>query len=84
MDYQIIKMNDNTWRVEDHGVRFFLLAGRDKALLIDSGMQVHNAKEIAESLGVKKTRTFLIAKAMTDLGLIAANGRGKNKKYYLV
>ena len=50
MDYQIIKMNDNTWRIEDHGVRFFLLAGREKALLIDSGMQVHNAREIAESL----------------------------------
>ena len=50
MDYQIIKMNDNTLRIEDHGVRFFLLAGREKALLIDSGMQVHNAKEIAESL----------------------------------
>jgi ATP-dependent DNA helicase RecG len=40
--------------------------------------------EMSELLGVKKTRTFLIAKAMTDLGLIAANGRGKNKKYYLV
>lgn len=50
MDYQIIKMNDNTWRIEDHGVRFFLLTGREKALLIDSGMQVHNAREIAESL----------------------------------
>ena len=50
MDYQIIKMNDNTWRIEDHGVRFFLIAGREKALLIDSGMQVHNAREIAESL----------------------------------
>ena len=50
MDYQIIQMNQNTWRIEDNGVRFFLLAGTKKALLIDSGMQVHNAKEIAESL----------------------------------
>lgn len=47
---EIIKMSDNTWRIEDEGVRFFLLAGEEKALLIDSGMQIHNAKEIAEGL----------------------------------
>lgn len=47
---EIIKINEDTWRIEDEGVRFFLLAGEKKALLIDSGMQIHNAKEIAESL----------------------------------
>lgn len=47
---QIIQMNENTWRIEDQGVRFFLLKGTEKALLIDSGMQTHNAKEIAELL----------------------------------
>ena len=47
---EIIQINDETWRIEDAGVRFFLLAGKEKALLIDSGMQVHNAKEIAEGL----------------------------------
>ena len=47
---EIIKINETTWRIEDSGVRFFLLAGEKKALLIDSGMQVHNAKEIAEGL----------------------------------
>lgn len=47
---EIIQINENTWRIEEEGVRFFLLAGEKKALLIDSGMQVQNAKEIAESL----------------------------------
>ena len=47
---EIININENTWRIEDGGVRFFLLAGDQKALLIDSGMQIHNAKEIAEGL----------------------------------
>lgn len=47
---EIIQINENTWRMEDGHVRFFLLAGEKKALLIDSGMQVHNAREIAESL----------------------------------
>ena len=47
---EIMKMSDDTWRIEDKGVRFFLLAGKEKALLIDSGMQINNAKEIAQQL----------------------------------
>ena len=47
---KIIQINRNTWRIEEQGVRFFLLAGREKALLIDSGMNIHNARDIAESL----------------------------------
>ena len=50
MDHEVIQMNRNTWRVEDHGVRFFLLTGKERALLIDSGMQVHHAREIAATL----------------------------------
>ena len=46
----IIKMSENSWRIEDEGVRFFLLAGDEKALLIDSGMRIRNAKEIAQQL----------------------------------
>ena len=47
---EIIQINDTTWRIEDNGVRFFLLTGTEKALLIDSGMNTPNAKEIAESI----------------------------------
>ena len=50
MEYQIIQMNENTWRIEDGGVRLFLLAGTERALLIDSGMNVHNARDIAAGL----------------------------------
>ena len=51
MAHEIIQINDNTWRIEEDGhVRFFLLTGTKEALLIDSGMQIHNAREIAESL----------------------------------
>ena len=46
----IVQMNENTWRIEDGGVRFFLLTGSEKALLIDSGMMVHDARNIAEEL----------------------------------
>ena len=50
MNCEIIPMGEGTWRIDDGGVRFFLLAGTEKALLIDSGMTVRNAKEIAETL----------------------------------
>lgn len=45
---EIIKMNENTWRIEDGGVRCFLLEGKDKALLIDSGMTLPDARTLAE------------------------------------
>lgn len=47
---EIIKINEESWRIEDNGVRFFLIMGSNKALLIDSGMTVHNAREIASGL----------------------------------
>ena len=50
MDYEVIKINENSWRIEDTGVRFFLLIGTERALLIDSGMRVANARNIAEEL----------------------------------
>lgn len=50
MDYQVIQIDSHTWRIEEERVRFFLLEGEERALLIDSGMQVRNAREIAEGL----------------------------------
>ncbi len=51
MGYEIVEVNENTWRIEDGGhVRFFLLTGKEKALMIDSGMNVENVKKIAQSL----------------------------------
>ena len=46
----IIKIDEKTYRIEDGMVRFFLLLGEKKALLIDSGMNTPEAKEIAESI----------------------------------
>ena len=40
-------------------------------------------KGISELLGLKKTRTFIVAKQMRDLGLIKVVGRGDSKKYLL-
>lgn len=38
-------------------------------------------KEISDLLGLKKTRTYIIAKQMRDLGLIKVIGRGDSKHY---
>ena len=50
MNNEIIQINETTWRIEDGFVRFFLLTGRERALLIDTGATSPDAKEIAESL----------------------------------
>ena len=50
MNPTISNPRPDTWRIDDGGVRFFLLCGTERALLIDSGMTVTDAKEIAESL----------------------------------
>lgn len=40
-------------------------------------------KEISNLLGLKKTRTFTVAKQMRDMGLIDVTGRGENKRYFI-
>ena len=47
---KIIKINDNSWRIEDGFVRMFLLTGSQTALLVDSGSTCPEARQIAESL----------------------------------
>lgn len=52
------KINDNTYVCDDGHVRFFLLIGENEALLIDSGMQINNAKELARELTNKPIKLF--------------------------
>ncbi len=59
---EIFKINDDTWRFEDTGVRFYLFSGTERAALIDTGMNVSDAKAMAEGL--------------TDLPLILINTHG--------
>ena len=50
MNCEIIEINHSSWRIEDSGVRFFLLVGTERALLVDSGRNVCNARDIAATL----------------------------------
>lgn len=47
---EINKLDAQTWFFEEGVVRFFLLAGKDRALFIDSGMKTRNARELAAQL----------------------------------
>lgn len=47
---EVVQINENTWRVEDGMVRFFVLEGTEKALMIDSGMNVPDAMEVAKKI----------------------------------
>ena len=50
MEYEVFQMDAATWSIENKGVRFFVLAGSRRAAVIDTGMSVENAKDIAASL----------------------------------
>lgn len=44
---EVIKIDDATWSIEDGFVRFFLLKGEEKALLIDSGVDIEGVRPLA-------------------------------------
>lgn len=50
MEYEVTKIDDSTWILSEGFVRFFLLVGRDQALLIDTGMNVGKALDAAREL----------------------------------
>ena len=47
---ETIRIDDRTWSIEDGFVRCFLIAGNEKALLVDSGVSGDGARAAAESL----------------------------------
>lgn len=49
----IIQIDSKTWRFEDGFVRFFLLEGDERAVLIDSGVDCPNAADLAKELTEK-------------------------------
>ncbi len=49
-NYEVIQMDANSWRIEENGVRCFLFAGRDKALLVDSGYGTGDLRALVAEL----------------------------------
>jgi len=48
--YEVIKIDENVFRIEESGVRVFLFIGVEKALLIDTGFGTGDIKKLVDSL----------------------------------
>ena len=68
---ETVKISENTWRIEDGMVRFFLLAGSEKALFIDSGVSGQDLFEIAKGL---TALPLMLLNTHADGDHTAANG----------
>lgn len=68
---KILRLNEKTWMFQEETVRFFLLAGQEKALLIDSGCETHHARELAEQL---TGLPVMLANTHTDGDHTGSNG----------
>lgn len=75
---EVIQMNEHSWRIEDNGVRFFVLEGTEKALVIDTGMNTPDAREIAEKI-TKKPLELLNTHADRD----HISGNGAFESFYM-
>ena len=67
----IVRIDQNTWRIEDGAVRFYLFCGSDRAALIDTGMNVPVARRIAESITSLK---LILINTHGDPDHISGNG----------
>ncbi len=48
--YNVIPIDDSTWAIDEGMVKCYLLAGKERALLIDSGNGAGDLKEVVRSL----------------------------------
>lgn len=70
----IRRINENTWAIEDGMVRFFVLEGENKALLIDSGMTTSGDQALTLSKTiVSENKPIELLNTHTDMDHIAGN-----------
>lgn len=48
--YQVVQLDETSWRIEENGVRSLLFAGKTKALLVDSGFGTGDLKAVVQSI----------------------------------
>lgn len=69
---KIEKLYDNTYCFDEGGVRFFLLNGEEKSLLIDSGMKTKNARDIVNEYTDKE---IILINTHTDMDHTGSNAQ---------
>ena len=75
---EVIQIDRNTWRIEEGMVRMFILEGEEKALLIDTGMNTPDAKEIAKTVTSKPIELM-----NTHADRDHISGNGAFEKFYM-
>ena len=63
--YQVIRIDDSTWAIDEGMVKCYLLAGRERALLIDTGNGAGDLMSLVKSL-TDKPVTLVITHADPD------------------
>lgn len=48
--YEVHRLDEASWRIEEGGVRTFLVQGSERAMLVDSGFGTGNLREVVDSL----------------------------------
>ena len=48
--YEVHQVDSSCWRIEENGVRAFLITGTQKAMLIDSGFGTGNIRELVDTM----------------------------------
>jgi len=77
---EIVKVNENTWRIEDAIVRFFFLTGSKKAMFIDSGDTGLDLKAVAAQIAESEPEMriaelpLMILNTHADPDHVAGNG----------
>ncbi len=72
MPIEVKSIDKHTWIFEEPGVRFFLLEGKEKSLLIDSGMMTRNARDLARGL---TSHSILLLNTHADPDHIGSNAQ---------
>ena len=69
--YQVTELGKGFWAIKEDFVRFFLIEGSDKAMLIDTGIGSGNLPELIKSLTDKP---LIVVNTHTDEDHIGGNG----------
>jgi hydroxyacylglutathione hydrolase len=70
--YEVFQLSEDSWRIENGGVRMFLFEGREKALLVDTGFGQGDLKATVE--GITQMPVMLV-NTHTDGDHIGCNGQ---------
>lgn len=69
---QAVKINENTYRIEDNGVRALLFIGTEKALLVDSGFGTSGSMK--ETVGALTDKAVMLVNSHADGDHTGGNG----------